>query len=157
MVLVIGVLMFLAFVMAIIRSGALDPAPWSLEKAPLTQISLGVGVLIAALAVTFPRFLLASARGALKEGRFPGPSGPPPTDPAQRETVGLLGGIQTAFICRMALLEGAALLATVALMLEGKAPSLVFALIAMGLMIAQFPTAASVERQLETERALLRE
>jgi hypothetical protein len=149
--------LFLIIVMVVVRRGALDPSPWNLDKATLTQAALALGVLCVAIAFVFPRFLRASVRNALKDGRFPGPSGPPPVDPSQRETVGLLGGLQSAFICRMALLEGPAFFAAIALMLEGKAPALALVLIALALMVAQFPTLASVERQLETERALLRE
>jgi hypothetical protein len=154
--LVSGVLIFLGIAFLVVRKGSLAADPWS-PSGVLTLTALAYGSAAIVLSVVIPRFARNSARAALKDGRWTSPGIPVPADPAERETMGLLMGLQTSLIIRLALLEGAALLATIALMIEGKALSLVLVLVLLFLMVMQFPTSGSLEQQLETERALLRD
>lgn len=154
--LVTGVLLFLAIVFLVVRKGALDKEPWSLEGTR-TLVSMGFGAVAIVLSFMLPGVVLGAARKSAATGRWGDPNIPVPTDPAERETLGLLMGIQTALIVRLALLEGAAFFAIIAFMTEGKALALVVAGVLLVLMLLYFPSGSSVEQQLENERVALRE
>lgn len=151
--LVAGVLMFLLIVLLVLRSGKLfDANLWDLSS-PLTAVSIIMAATTLPLAFVLPAMLTRKALGdgpGFREvaSEVPGFEGWGAHAPR------LLALFQTQQIVRLALLEGTAFLATIAYMLEGKAPALILAVGLVLLMVACFPAESRIRAWMDGLRGV---
>lgn len=145
--LVAGVAVFLAIVALWARAERpFDAQPWTVTG-PLSLLAIGYAAVVVALHLVIPGQIVAGGRRALARGDRLAGAGPAP----QADQVGLLGLYRTSFIVGSALVEGGALLATIAYLLEGKAPTLLVALALGALLLVRVPSRGGLEAWLERQ------
>jgi len=126
---------------------------WPQDQEPvLTWISLGVGAVLLVLALVVPDVIGRRQRRLLRSApaQIAGRHGPiilPPPGPARDAYAGAASFL-VRLLVRLALLEGGTFLALIVHLLERQWPSLVLAVLLMGLMAANFPTRDRLERWL---------
>lgn len=136
-----GALMFLAIVLLMpreVRRPDADPV--------LTWISLGGAPIQLLLALLLPAPVARAQRRSLLAGNQPGHESLP-SGPERPVAIGVLT-FQVKLIIRLALLEAGVFFSLIAYMVEGQWPTLIVAVVLMGLMAANFPTRDRLERWL---------
>ena len=149
--LLLGVVIFLAIVLflVLVQNNGAGMAPAG--NVPMLSIVAVVLLIVQApLALLFPAFLTRNALRQIASGAWRSPAG---TDSANFGTDAskLLAARQTMMIIGLALLEGAALFGCIAYLLEAQPYTLAVVLVALLLMLVNFPTAERVRTWLERQ------
>ncbi len=144
-----GCMLFLAMVLLLPGLGGQGQAG---TEPILTWISVGGAVLMVLVGLVVPDLVgRQQVRRLRTAGTLPAYQGSPvplPTGPA-REGYIVASAYQTRLIIRLALLEGAAFFSLIAHMLERQWPSLLVAVVLLGLMAANFPTRGRLDHWME--------
>lgn len=155
--LLLGVLTFLAIALFLVSGRPQGAAGGTADGLPVISV-LAVMLLVvdAPLAFVVPSFLMRSAVRRIASGAW---QAPPGSDPAAfaSDAAKLLTVRQTALIIGLALLEGVAFFACIAYLLEAQPFVLAVVLVAVALMLVNFPTEGRVRAWLERQADLLAE
>lgn len=149
-----GTLAFAGLVAAL-RAAGRGPPP---EGPMLTWLATGLAVITVLMWQLLPSVVAARGRRQIAAGELPPPRGGWLAELAESEDGRLLLLYQTCTMLGAAALEGAALFACVAYLVEAATPALVLGLVLTGLLLlAEFPTRARAERWVAAQRRLLAE
>lgn len=149
--LLLGMVIFLAIVLflVLVQNNGAGMAPAG--NVPMISIVAVVLLVVQApLAFLLPAFVTRSALRQIASGAWRSPAGADPAD-FSTDASKLLIVRQTMTILGLALLEGAALFACVAYLLEAQSFTLAAVLVALLLMLVNFPTAERVRTWLERQ------
>jgi hypothetical protein len=159
-VLIMVVVTFLAIVLIVAQAG-INPAPGASLPTTFTYVAVAFGLMVLVLSFVVPRINVARARRqmalkgpiAITKGR---PSEPKQLYPAS-DTGKLAPIYQTQLIIGAAILEGGAILAASAYMVERNPIALATVIVLLGAFVARFPTADRVHTWLDRQLGLLQE
>lgn len=115
---------------------------WDPPTGVLSQVALAFALLAIALSVAYGRLFRAFGLKAIASA----PSA------SHEESSKLIQAKISTFVCQLSVLEGAALFCAIAWWLEGDSRCLASAALLVAIMLAHFPTAAGLDRWLESAR-----
>jgi hypothetical protein len=149
---VTGALIFLGIAVYVVQAHGVQNAPevplLSYVASAFVAVNMVLSFIIPDAVVRSRLVAIATRKGT---GRQPALAGEP------RDATALLAVYQTRTIVAYALLEGAALFAGIAYLLEGEPLALIAATGAVLVMLLNFPTRGRVERWLELQQSRLDE
>jgi hypothetical protein len=146
---VMGVVIFLALAVFLVQTNGQGKAPP--PGLPLVSIiAAGFFILAASLAYFIPATQTRVLLRKIASGAWQPPPGPEPSD-STTDAATLLSVRQTTLILTLAPLEGAAFFCGIAYLLEAQAFVLGVAIVALVLMLLNFPTANRIGTWLEQQ------
>ncbi len=148
--LVAGVGVFLIVVAVIRRDRLFADDAWSLDT-PLSLLALGYAALVVVLHLVIPGQVVTQGRRALARAEWPIRDPVGSARWSELALAGLLRLYQTAFILGSAILEGGALFAGVAYLIEGKAPCLIAAVLLLVGLAYRIPGRAGLEGWIDAQ------